>query len=73
MHQFIVISFLCHQLGVGARLDYEYEVYRERDHVLCASGSSTQLFIDPDGLLMTDKPDYYTNWQQQWGVNADNE
>ena len=58
---------------LGARLDYEYEVYRERDHVLCASGSSTQLFIDPDGLLMTDKPDYYTNWQQQWGVNADNE
>ena len=38
----------------GARLDYRYEVYREHDNVLCAIGSTVQLFIDPEGQLMTD-------------------
>lgn len=50
----------------GARLDFEYEVYREEDHVLCAAGSSTQLFIDPDGRLLLDLPDYYARWQEQF-------
>ena len=50
----------------GARLDYEYEIYRERDHVLCVSGSTTQLFIDPAGELMVDLPDYYRHWQEKY-------
>lgn len=60
-----------HQLG--ARLDYEYEVYREEGHVLCATGRTTQLFISPDGQLMLDKPDYFTKWQQQWLEPAEGE
>jgi acyl-CoA thioester hydrolase len=51
---------------LGARLDYEFEVYRERDHTLCCTGRTTQLFITPDGQLMLDKPDYFVRWQQQW-------
>lgn len=47
----------------GARLDYHYEVYREHDNVLCTEGSTIQLFIDPQGQLMVDKPDYYQKWQ----------
>jgi len=47
----------------GARLDYRYEVYRESDHILCAEGNSTQLFIDCQGELMVDKPGYYQQWQ----------
>lgn len=50
----------------GARLDYQYEIYRERDHVLCVSGSTTQLFIDPEGELMVDLPDYYRRWQEKY-------
>ena len=50
----------------GARLDYSYEIYRESDHVLCASGSTVQLFIDPQGDLMLDKPDYYRDWQEKY-------
>ena len=50
----------------GARLDYEYEIYRERDHVLCVSGSTTQLFIDPAGELMVDLPGYYRHWQEKY-------
>lgn len=50
----------------GARLDYSYEIYREHDHILCAVGSTVQLFIDPKGQLMVDKPDYYQKWQDKY-------
>lgn len=50
----------------GARLDYVYQIFRESDHQLCAEASSTQLFIDPDGNLMTDKPAYYQKWQNKF-------
>ena len=50
----------------GARLDFEYEVYREEGHVLCATGSTTQLFIDPAGGLLLDLPDYYVRWKEKF-------
>ena len=51
---------------LGARLDYTYQVYRESDHTLCAEGSTTQLFIDAQGELMTELPSYYQDWQRQY-------
>lgn len=50
----------------GARLDYEYRVYRESDHTLCAEGNTTQLFIDSRGELLTDLPSYYRQWQDTY-------
>lgn len=50
----------------GARLDYSYEVYRESDNKLCAVGSTVQLFIDSQGQLMVDTPDYYQAWQNKF-------
>lgn len=50
----------------GARLDYEYRVYRESDHTLCAEGNTTQLFIDSRGELLTDLPGYYRQWQDTY-------
>lgn len=50
----------------GARLDFAYEVYREEGHVLCVTGSTTQLFIDPAGQLLLDLPDYYARWKEQF-------
>lgn len=46
------------------RFDYRYEVYRERDHVLCINAETTQLFIDSHGESMIDKSDYFVGWQQ---------
>ncbi len=60
----IVHTRYVHKLG--ARLDYEYEVYRESDHKLCAKGSTVQLFINPKGELIVDIPDYYKEWQNQF-------
>lgn len=50
----------------GARLDFSYEIYRERDGVLCCTAETTQLFIDPNGELLTDKPAYYAEWQARF-------
>ena len=50
----------------GARLDYAYQVFRESDGTLCAEGSTTQLFIDPEGQLMLDAPAYYRAWQARY-------
>lgn len=50
----------------GARLDYHYKVFRESDGVLCAEGATIQLFIDPQGNLMLEKPDYYEAWQAKY-------
>ncbi len=50
----------------GARLDYAYKIYRERDNLLCAEGSSTQLFINAGGEFLTDKPAYYKEWQEKY-------
>lgn len=50
----------------GARLDFEYRIFRLRDCVLCATAESVQLFIDPQGGLLTDLPDYYARWQERF-------
>lgn len=50
----------------GARLDYVYKIYRKRDLMLCAEGATTQLFIDAEGQLMVDMPDYYREWQEKF-------
>lgn len=50
----------------GARLDYTYKVYRLSDRILCAEGSTVQLFIDPQEELMIELPDYYAQWQEKF-------
>ncbi|MBQ0056798.1 MAG: acyl-CoA thioesterase [Bacteroidales bacterium] len=53
----------------GARLDYSYEIRRKRDDALCARGLTTQLFIGTDQKLLTDKPQYYADWQHRYGID----
>lgn len=50
----------------GARLDFTYKIYKEYCDVLCAEGSTTQLFINAGGELLTDKPGYYIKWQEKY-------
>lgn len=50
----------------GARLDYSYRIYRERDGQLCCTGSTTQLFIDRDGVQMYDLPFFYEDWKAKY-------
>ena len=52
----------------GARLDYSYEVTRESDGKLCATGTTTQLFIDENEQLLLEAPQYYLDWQKKLGI-----
>lgn len=51
---------------IGARLDFRYEIYRDRDHELCMRAETTQLFIDSKGELMLEKPRYFEEWQKKY-------
>ena len=53
----------------GARLDFEYEIYRERDNALCCKGSTTQLFIDKDGKQLLYLPDFYEAWLKKHEID----
>jgi acyl-CoA thioester hydrolase len=55
----------------GARIDFTYEIHRERDGLLCAAGRTTQLFIAPNGEHLVEVPDYYQAWRRKWGVEKD--
>ena len=44
----------------------------EADGILCAEGSTVQLFIDTEGMLMVDPPDYYKEWQARYRERNDN-
>lgn len=58
----------------GARLDYAYKMYKEGSDLLCAEGESTQLFIDTNGELLTEKPVYYRVWQEKYlGIDGETE
>lgn len=50
----------------GARIDFNYKIYRERDNVLCAEGDSVQLFIDSEGNLLSLVPEFYAVWQDRF-------
>ena len=56
---------------LGARLDFRYEIRRERDDALCCRASTIQLFIDQKQQLMLDEPQYYIDWKQRNGVVID--
>lgn len=49
----------------GARIDFLYEIYRERDNRLCAKANTTQLFVDTEGVLLVDIPDFFKEWQDK--------
>jgi len=56
----------------GARLDYEYEIRRERDNQLCITATTTQLFIDQNEELVFYDPPYFEEWKRRNGVLVDN-
>lgn len=53
----------------GARLDFEYDIVRKSDGMLCAKATTVQLFISPDGELMAYEPDYYAEWKRKFMGN----
>lgn len=51
----------------AAKIVFEYTIYRKQDLVVAATGSSTQVFLTPEGELLLNSPEFYTGWKQKWG------
>lgn len=51
---------------IGARLDFRYEIYRASDHELVMKAETTQLFIDANGQLLLEEPQYFIDWKKKW-------
>ncbi len=50
----------------AAKIIFEYEVTRDSDGVIVATGRSVQVFIDPEGVLQLNSPEFYENWKRRW-------
>jgi len=50
----------------SARLDFEYEIRREGESALLASGSTTQVFTTPDGELILNWPPFMIELLKSW-------
>jgi len=49
----------------GAKLVFEYKIYRENGETLILSATTIQLFQTADGLLEVSKPDFFREWEKQ--------
>lgn len=52
----------------GAKICFEYEIRRESDNEVVATGTSTQVFVNGKGELQLLSPLFYLNWKEKWGV-----
>ncbi len=55
--------------GNAAKIQYRYRIFRLSDGELAATGSSTQVFMDPEnGELCLTVPDFYQKWKRLHGL-----
>ncbi|MCK9204199.1 MAG: acyl-CoA thioesterase [Bacteroidales bacterium] len=52
----------------AAKIVFEYTIYRKQDREIAATGSSVQVFLTPDGVLLLTSPEFYTGWKKKWGI-----
>ncbi len=52
----------------AAKIVFEYVVSRKKDGEIMATGSSTQVFLTPEGELLLNSPAFYTGWKKKWGI-----
>ncbi len=50
----------------SARLDFDYEIRRQADHALLATGSTSQVFTTPAGELILNWPPFMLERLQTW-------
>jgi acyl-CoA thioester hydrolase len=52
----------------AAKIVFEYTIYRKSDMEVSATGTTTQVFLTPQGELLLNSPEFYTGWKIHWGV-----
>ena len=52
----------------AAKIVFEYKILRKKDLVIAATGTSTQVFLTPEGELLLTAPGFFNEWKKRWGV-----
>ena len=52
----------------AAKIVFEYTIYRSSDNEVAATGTTTQVFITPQGELLLTPPEFFTDWKKKWEV-----
>jgi acyl-CoA thioester hydrolase len=52
----------------AAKLQYEYTIFRNHTAEIVATGSSTQVFLNPEMELLLDFPPFFYNWKKRHGL-----
>lgn len=50
----------------AAKLCFEYLIYRQCDGALVARGSTVQVFVNANGNMELNNPDFYVAWKKKW-------
>lgn len=53
----------------AAKLIYRYEIYRQSDMALAATGETVQVFLDKNGELSLVTPPFFETWKKQVGFS----
>ena len=64
----LAIVETCFVSTEAAKIVFSYIIYRKRDMEIAATGSSTQVFLTPQGELLLTNPEFFTGWKQKWGI-----
>lgn len=49
---------------LAAKIIFEYKIYNQNNEVVC-TGQTTQVFVEKNGGLSLNNPDFYQNWKQK--------
>lgn len=52
----------------AAKIVFDYTIYRQKDHEVAATGTSTQVFLTQQGELLLTAPEFFAGWKKKWGV-----
>jgi acyl-CoA thioester hydrolase len=55
----------------SAKLQYEYTIYRGNTGEIVATGTSIQVFLNPDKELLLDFPPFFLAWKKKHGFIAE--
>jgi len=52
----------------AAKLLYDYTIFRNRSGEVAVTGSSTQVFLNPDRELLLEIPPFFYRWKRKYGL-----
>jgi acyl-CoA thioester hydrolase len=56
----------------SAKIKFRYQVFTESEgtRILVTEATTTQVFVDKEGNLMWESPEFYNQWKKKWGVST---